>query len=46
MILISDSMRATGLPDGKYEFGGQEMTVTDGSARTPDGLWREVHNFV
>lgn len=37
MILISDSMRATGLPDGKYEFGGQEMTVTDGTARTPDG---------
>lgn len=37
MILISDSMRATGLPDGKYEFGGQEMTVTSGIARTPDG---------
>lgn len=37
MVLISDSMRATGLPDGKYEFGGQEMTVTDGIARTPDG---------
>ena len=37
MILISDSMRATGLPDGKYEFGGQEMTVTNGTARTPDG---------
>lgn len=37
MILISDSMRATGLSDGKYEFGGQEMTVVDGTARTPDG---------
>lgn len=37
MILISDSMRATGLPDGKYEFGGQEMTVTNGIARTSDG---------
>lgn len=37
MILISDSMRATGLSDGKYEFGGQEMTVTDGVARTHDG---------
>lgn len=37
MILISDSMRATGLHDGKYEFGGQEMTVINGTARTPDG---------
>lgn len=37
MILISDSVRATGLPDGKYEFGGQEMTVTDGKAIMPDG---------
>ncbi len=37
MILISDSVRATRLPDGKYEFGGQEMTVTNGTARMPDG---------
>lgn len=37
MILISDSVRATGLPDGKYEFGGQEMTVTNGAATMPDG---------
>lgn len=37
MILISDSVRATGLPDGKYEFGGQEMTVTNGTAIMPDG---------
>lgn len=38
MILISDSMRATGLPDGKYEFGGQEITVTNGTARTSDNV--------
>ncbi len=37
MILISDSMRATGLSDGTYEFGGQEITVINGTARTPDG---------
>lgn len=37
MILISDSMRATGLSDGTYEFGGQEITVKDSVARTQDG---------
>lgn len=37
MILISDSMRATGLSDGEYEFGGQKMTVTNGTARTSYG---------
>lgn len=37
MVLISDSMRATGMPDGIYEFGGQKITVTDGVARTESG---------
>lgn len=37
MVLISDSMRATGMPDGKYEFGGQEITVENHIARAPDG---------
>lgn len=27
MILISDSLRATGMPDGMYPFGGQEIEV-------------------
>ena len=27
LIMISDSMRATGLPDGEYELGGQPVTV-------------------
>lgn len=27
MILISDSLRACGMPDGTYPFGGQEITV-------------------
>ena len=37
MVLISDSMRATGLKDGEYDLGGQTMTVKDGIARTADG---------
>ena len=37
MVLISDSMRATGMPDGEYEFGGQKITVTNKVARTEDG---------
>lgn len=37
MILISDSMRATGLPDGLYELGGQPVIVKDSVARTESG---------
>ena len=37
MILISDSMRAAKLSDGTYEFGGQEVLVKDGIAKTLDG---------
>lgn len=37
MIIISDAMKATGLPDGVYEFGGQDITVKDKIARTSDG---------
>ena len=33
MILISDSIRAAGLPDGQYDLGGQAVTVKDGQAR-------------
>ncbi|MGV8026426.1 MAG: N-acetylglucosamine-6-phosphate deacetylase [Anaerolineaceae bacterium] len=36
-ILISDAIRATGLSDGKYDLGGQEVTVTDGVARIANG---------
>lgn len=32
MILISDSMSATGLDDGEYTLGGQEVSVQDGRA--------------
>lgn len=37
MILISDSMRATLLPDGTYDLGGLDITVKDKVARTSDG---------
>ncbi len=37
VILISDSMRATGLGDGEYEFGGQKINVINSAARTEDG---------
>jgi len=30
--LISDSMRACGLPEGRYDLGGQEVTVTGRTA--------------
>ena len=35
--LISDAIRACGLPEGKYELGGQTITVANGSAITEDG---------
>lgn len=37
MVIISDSMRATGLCDGIYEFGGQPIEVKNSVARTMDG---------
>lgn len=37
VILISDSMRAAGLGDGEYEFGGQTMIVKNATALTQGG---------
>lgn len=37
VILISDSMRATGMANGTYELGGQEVTVKDRKAVLKDG---------
>lgn len=37
VVLISDSMSATGLGDGDYELSGLPVTVRDGYARTEDG---------
>lgn len=35
--LISDALRCTGMPEGVYPFGGQELTLKNGEARMPDG---------
>lgn len=37
IILISDSMRATGLEDGDYTLGGQDVKVTGNLAALKDG---------
>ncbi len=37
MVLISDSMRATGLGEGCYDLGGQEVNVKGREARLSDG---------
>jgi len=37
IILISDSMMATGLEDGQYQLGGQDVTVKGNRAQLADG---------
>lgn len=37
MILISDSLRCCGMPDGQYELGGQQVYLKGGVARLADG---------
>ena len=37
VVLISDSVPPAGLTDGKYELGGLEITVKDGTAYTAGG---------
>ncbi len=37
VILISDSMEATGMPDGDYQLGGQRVIKVGNSARLADG---------
>jgi len=37
MILVSDSLRCCGMPDGQYELGGQTVTLAGGVARLTDG---------
>jgi len=35
--LVSDAMRACGMPDGQYDLGGQTVTVSDGRATIASG---------
>ena len=37
LVLITDSMEATGMPDGEYSIAGLPVTVKDGKARTCEG---------
>lgn len=37
IVLVSDSIAATGLPDGRYEIEEQQIVVTDGVVRLGDG---------
>jgi N-acetylglucosamine-6-phosphate deacetylase len=37
VVLISDSMQATGMADGEYKVSGLHVTVTNGFAYTDDG---------
>jgi len=36
-VVISDSLKAAGCPDGTYDLGGQPVYVKDGKAFMPDG---------
>ncbi|MHB0858357.1 MAG: N-acetylglucosamine-6-phosphate deacetylase [Anaerolineae bacterium] len=38
IVLVSDAMRATGLADGAYDLGGQEVIVRGGEARLTTGV--------
>ena len=37
MILVSDTLRGCGMPEGEYELGGQRIRLKDGLARLLDG---------
>ncbi len=37
LLLVTDAIRAAGLPEGTSELGGQIVTVRKGAARLPDG---------
>ncbi len=37
MILVSDALRCSGMPDGQYELGGQQVFLAGGIAKLADG---------
>ncbi len=37
LMLITDAMRAAGMPNGLYDLGGQMATLKDGAVTLPDG---------
>src|SRR6056297_1001472 len=54
VILVTDAMKATGLPEGIYDLGGQEVMVKGEQAKLQDGtlagsvltMDKAVHNMV
>ena len=46
MVIISDSLRATGLPDGEYMFGGQPIYVKHGVCRVASGALAGSTSFL
>ena len=46
-VAITDAMEAAGMPDGKYQLGGQDVFVKEGAARLADGtLAGSTHTMV
>ena len=53
-VIISDSMKAAGCPDGDYDLGGQPVYVSDGKALLADGtiaastsnVYKELKNVI
>ena len=37
LMLITDAMRASGMPDGQYDLGGQMARLENGAVKLPDG---------
>jgi N-acetylglucosamine-6-phosphate deacetylase len=37
-VLVSDSIKPAGLPDGEYTYRGRRMVLSDGLVRLPDGV--------
>lgn len=54
LVLVTDAMRAAGMPDGRYRLHGYEVTVSEGAARLENGalagstltMIRAVQNMV
>jgi N-acetylglucosamine-6-phosphate deacetylase len=53
VVLVTDAMRATGMPPGEYAVGDRTVVLADGAVRLPDGalagsvltLDRALHNL-
>ncbi len=53
-VIVSDSMKAAGCPDGDYDLGGQPVYVRDGKALLADGtiaastsnVYKELKNII